>query len=171
MKKILTLLIMTALFPLLSNSQTLSPTVVSSSGGYFSNGSGSLSFTVAEMTMVQTFTAGSSILTQGFQQPEQNIVSIPETQLAEGDIVTYPNPTSGAFSLQYLATENSEKVITVLNSMGQVVFQKTFNQVSGINKVDFDFSQLNQGMYILEINMKNTSGEIVPVLMKVNLIY
>jgi len=171
MKKILTLLGVAALVPFLANSQTLSPTVVASSGGYFSNTSGSLSFTVAEMTMVQTFTTTGNILTQGFQQPEQNTVGITEPMIAEGDIVAYPNPTTGAFSLQFIANENAEKVISIYNSMGQVVFQKTYQQVSGLNKVNFDISQFSQGMYMVELNLKNSNGASKPVFRKINLIY
>lgn len=51
------------------SAQSLSPQVIASSGGFFSNGSGSLSWTLGE-TMTETFTGGSNQLTQGFQQPE-----------------------------------------------------------------------------------------------------
>ncbi len=42
--------------------------VVSSSGGYFTGGNASLSFTLGETT-VQAYTGAGAILTQGFQQP------------------------------------------------------------------------------------------------------
>jgi hypothetical protein len=57
------------------NAQSLSPQVIASSGSYFSNGSGSLSWTLGE-TMTETFIAGSSQLTQGFQQPDAVKVNI-----------------------------------------------------------------------------------------------
>jgi hypothetical protein len=49
-------------------SQSLSPTVISSSGGYFTGTSASLSWTLGEIA-TETFNNGSYILTQGFQQP------------------------------------------------------------------------------------------------------
>lgn len=51
-----------------SAAQSLSPQVIASSGGYFSNAAGSLSFTVGE-TVTPTVTGGGYTLTQGFQQP------------------------------------------------------------------------------------------------------
>jgi len=173
MKKIITLFIITALLPILANSQSLSPTVVSSSGGFYSSSNAMLSFTVAEMTMVQTFTSTSTgdILTQGFQQPELNSVGIDEHELAAGDIIAYPNPTSGAFSLQYNANDDAERDIIIYNSIGQIVLQKTYHQISGLNKIDFNLSQFTQGMYMVELNMKSTSGKTTPDFRKINLIY
>ena len=49
-----------------ANAQSLSPSVISSAGDFFSNASGSLSSTVAEMTMVETFSSTNNKLTQGF---------------------------------------------------------------------------------------------------------
>lgn len=57
------------------SAQSLSPQVIASSGGYYSNGSGSLSWTLGE-TMTETFTSGSPQLTQGFQQPDAVLVNI-----------------------------------------------------------------------------------------------
>ncbi|MGD0710407.1 MAG: hypothetical protein ABR968_04440 [Bacteroidales bacterium] len=91
--KFLVLIAVLGICGLTARSQTLSPTVISSSGGFYNNSSGMLSTTVAEMTMVQTFQSGSNFLTQGFQQPEDYTVGIVETPVVSGDILIYPNPT------------------------------------------------------------------------------
>lgn len=49
------------------HAQSLAPQVIASAGGYQSNGSGSLSFTIGE-TNTQTLTSATHMLTQGFQQ-------------------------------------------------------------------------------------------------------
>jgi hypothetical protein len=51
-----------------ANAQSLSPTVVASSGDYFTGTNASLSWTLGEIA-TETFTSGNYILTQGFQQP------------------------------------------------------------------------------------------------------
>jgi len=80
-------------FTLSVNAQTLTPSVISTTGGFSSNTTGSLSFTVAEMTMVQTFSAGNHILTQGFQQPSERITGLLDLVQGEfGSLVIYPNP-------------------------------------------------------------------------------
>lgn len=61
-------------FCLTSIAQTLSPRVQPTQGGYQSNGGYNLSWTMGQ-TYQATLTAGSSMLTQGFQQPEVDIVT------------------------------------------------------------------------------------------------
>jgi hypothetical protein len=153
------------------HSQTLSPTVVSSSGGYFTSASASLSFTVAEMTMVQTFTSAGNILTQGFQQPEDLSVSIPEPSTVSGEIMIYPNPTNGNFTLSYVSNETSETTINLYNLIGQVVLTKAVSQVKGLNTVNFDISSFSQGIYMLELALSNTKGEKKATYQKINLVY
>jgi len=155
----------------LLQSQTLSPTVVSSAGGYFTSASASLSFTVAEMTMVQTFTTAGNILTQGFQQPEDMSVSIPETSTVSGEIMIYPNPTNGNFTLSYVSNENSETTIRLYNLVGQVVQSKTVSQIKGLNTVNFDISSFSQGIYMLELTLLNIKGEKKATYQKINLVY
>ncbi|MFH0865453.1 MAG: T9SS type A sorting domain-containing protein [Bacteroidota bacterium] len=152
-------------------SQTLSPTVISSSGGFYSTGSAMLSFTVAEMTMVQTFTAGGNFLTQGFQQPEDYVVGIPENPTVTGDILIYPNPTSGIFTLSYISNSSGENIIIMYNLVGQVVLTKAVLQSAGTNTVTFDISSFSQGIYMLELTTENSKGEKQINYNKINLVY
>jgi len=152
-------------------SQTLSPTVISSSGGFYTSSNAMLSFTTAEMTMVQTFTTSGSILTQGFQQPEDYSVGIPEIPTTDGSVLIYPNPTSGSFTLSYLNTDNSETTINLYNLVGQVVLSRTVSQVSGLNTVDFNISTYSQGIYMIGLTLTNSKGEKKTDFHKINLIY
>ncbi|MBK7761876.1 MAG: hypothetical protein IPI46_00700 [Bacteroidetes bacterium] len=68
-KIILAFIIISSYYPISTlQAQTLSPQVIASAGGYQSNASGSLSFTISE-TNTQTLTSANHMLTQGFQQP------------------------------------------------------------------------------------------------------
>ncbi|MFH0865455.1 MAG: T9SS type A sorting domain-containing protein [Bacteroidota bacterium] len=159
------------LFTGILQSQTLSPTVISSSGGFYSTGSAMLSFTVAEMTMVQTFTAGGNFLTQGFQQPEDYIVGITENPTVTGDILIYPNPTNGIFTLNYFSNSSGENVIKMYNLVGQVVLTKAVLQSEGTNTVTFDIGSFSQGIYMLELTTENSKGENQINYNKINLVY
>ena len=171
MKNKLVLIVVFGLCCLFVHSQTLTPTIVSSSGGYYTSVNGALSFTVAEMTMVQTFTSSGNILTQGFQQPEDYTVGIPETQEISEDFLIYPNPTNGNFVLSYLNNDNSETTIRIYNLAEQVVMVKQVSLSAGLNTVNFDISSFSQGMYILELAMINSKGEKKTTYHKINLEY
>jgi hypothetical protein len=67
MKKLVSFLSLVLLIQCIS-AQTLSPVVLASSGNYFESADASLSWTLGEIA-TETYSSGSVILTQGFQQP------------------------------------------------------------------------------------------------------
>lgn len=152
-------------------SQSLSPSVISSSGGFYTSASAMLSFTVAEMTMVQTFTSGSNILTQGFQQPEDLTVGITENTVSSGEMVIYPNPTHGVFTLSFNSLKSGENTIKLYNLVGQEVMKRVISQTTGANTIAMDIGSLSQGIYMLEMKAVNTKGEMTTNYCKINLVY
>lgn len=170
MKKIFILFLLAGLLPYWAISQTLTPSVIASSGGFATASNGSLSFTVGEMTMVQTFSSANNFLTQGFQQPEDLFVSIPEIPNVSGGLIIFPSPTSGAFSLQFTGDEETEKVVSMYNSLGQLVKKVAVHQAFGTNKIDLDISEFSQGIYLIQLDLRNSTGALVPVVSKINLL-
>lgn len=169
--KFLILTVMLGICGLTAMSQSLSPTVVSSSGGFYSNGSGMLSFTVAEMTMVQTFTSSGNFLTQGFQQPEDLANGVIETPVASGNVLISPNPTTGSFTISFVSYNNIETSLKLYNMLGQIIMSKPVSQITGQNTVNFDISTLSQGIYMLELTTANSKSEKITSFHKINLEY
>lgn len=103
--------------------QSLSPQVISSTGGFSNNGgNGSLSYTVGEMTMVQTFSSGNVILTQGFQQPNDFTVGLLDiTKDDFGSFVMYPNPAVDNMSYAFTFPESGNVKVAVVNNIGQTM--------------------------------------------------
>jgi hypothetical protein len=170
-KRMSILIVVMGVCGLTAISQTLSPTVISSSGGFFTSVNAMLSSTVAEMTMVQTFTSSGNILTQGFQQPEDFTVGIIETPVVSGDILIYPNPTNGSFALSFTNNDNSDTRIRIYNLAGQLVLEKQLTPSTGLNTINFNISAYSQGIYILEIATTNQKGEKNSSYHKINLVY
>ncbi|HEY0262561.1 MAG TPA: hypothetical protein VGB95_06005, partial [Chitinophagales bacterium] len=102
--------------------QTISSKVLAVSGNFVQAGSYSLSQTVGEMTMVQTVSASSYILTQGFQQPELKMVmSISDLGNFGGVLDLFPNPANDFVHLQYKFPIAGTMQMTIYNSIGQRV--------------------------------------------------
>ena len=171
MIKKLKLLIVLAIIAFTAKSQSLSPTVIASSGGFYTSANAMLSTTVAEITMVQTFTSTDNILTQGFQQPEDITTGIVEKPLLSNGFLIYPNPTNGNFVLNFTNNDNSEANIRILNMAGQIMLEEQVSQSAGLNTINFDISSYNQGMYILEITTTKANGEKNLTYHKINLVY
>lgn len=107
----------------IGNAQMLTPTVISSTGGFSTNGgNGSLSYTVGEMTMVETFSANGNILTQGFQQPNDNMTGILDmTHDDFGSFAVYPNPAVDNVWFGIELPESGKISIAIFDIIGQKV--------------------------------------------------
>ena len=149
MKKIYFLLLMAVTATGLS-AQMLTPTVISSTGGFSSNANGSLSYTVGEMTMVQTFSANGNILTQGFQQPNDNVTGLIDlTQDEFGSLVVYPNPAVDNMWFGFQLPEEGRVQIALYDVLGQ--------KVSDLYNANYDngkiVEQVNVSMYAAGVYM------------------
>ncbi len=81
--------------------------------------------------------------------------------LSINNIEISPNPANSFFNIKYYS--NTESFVKVHNTVGQVVMQKTFH-TGNVNE-QFDISDLNQGIYFVEIN-KNGKTDIKKLIIK-----
>ena len=117
--------------------QTLSPSVLAATGGFSSNANGSVSYTVGEMTMVQTFSGGGNILTQGFQQPYNLPTGLPEiATAANGDLFLYPNPATDQICYAFQFNSTGQVSFVLCNILGQ--------RVSVINNMNYYGGKVSQ---------------------------
>lgn len=152
MKKIY-LLAVVALSAMFANAQMLTPTVIASTGGFSSNANGSLSYTVGEMTMVQTFSANGNILTQGFQQPNDNITGLIDMTKDEfGSFVVYPNPAVDDLTFGFQLPEASKVRVVLYNAVGQQVAEVyNGNYDTGKTVEQLNVTTYAAGVYVLSL--------------------
>ncbi|MCS6934855.1 MAG: T9SS type A sorting domain-containing protein [Chitinophagales bacterium] len=134
--------------------QSLTPTVIASAGAFAQNANGSLSYTVGEMTMVETFSANGNILTQGFQQPNQIIIGLLDiTRDAFGSFVVYPNPAVDNLYFGFEFPEAGNVKVALYNTLGQKL-SDVFAADYGTGKTVevFQVSNLAAGTYYLSLN-------------------
>ena len=153
-------------------SQQLDRQVLVPVAGLASGVSVNYSQTVGE-TAIVIVSCTDFLFTQGFQQPEDYSLSINEPPaVTGGDVIIYPNPTSGNFTLNYISTNNFETIIKLYDLLGQVVYSKTTPQTIGLNSVSFDISTFNQGIYLLALTTSDSKGENKNThFHKINLVY
>jgi hypothetical protein len=145
------------------NAQSLTPTVIASTGGFSSNGTNSLSYTVGEMTMVQTFSANGNILTQGFQQPNDQMVGLLDlSQEAFGSFAVYPNPAVDNLFFGFQLPEEGKVEITLYDAIGQKVadvYHTSYDQGKIIQQINV--SSYAAGVYMLTMNfVGNKDGKL-----------
>ena len=137
-----------------SYAQSIERQVIGSSGGYSSQTNVSASYTVGE-AVVQTATAGTIVLTQGFQQPDNQSVGI--VDVANNiKISAYPNPTTDKVIVEINAEAESQFSFQVYNALGQLVLlPASLQQTDSVTVHQFDFSLLSPANYFIAINSNN----------------
>jgi len=129
-----------------SFAQSLSPTVVASSGDYFSTSSVNLSWTLGEV-VTDTYIGTNNQLTQGFQQPTASFASV-EDFAPEVTVSLYPNPTDSWVNIEI--QNNSENLnIKIMDLTGKVIYTDIY-QAETVKKINLE--NFANGIYFLEIS-------------------
>lgn len=133
-----------------ASAQSVTPVVVASAGATASIGNTQISYTIGE-TVVPTFYAGNTYLTQGFQQPSWIEVGISEVGV-EG-IKVFPNPTAEVVTIE---TGNQKYKVELYDMLGQIVIESS--EVKGSTQLDL--STLAPATYALVLKNKFKSHSI-----------
>lgn len=135
------------------NAQSITPYVVNSTGGSFSNGSGTIEFNVGEVT-TSTLQNG-QFITQGFLQANPNILGIDIIQFNKLKISVFPNPGNGIFQLSGL---ESGRVygIRIFDITGQIILEK---QTS--NNESIDISRAEASIYFVVLTDTTLQTNII----------
>jgi hypothetical protein len=126
-------------------SPTLKPDVVTTTGGYYANSAGSLSWTMGE-PISETISDSNNTLTQGFQQGSYFVVSVVD-ELAKPsiNISVYPNPVSSLLNIK--SNSNDPLRAELVDLQGRTVYEQVFENGQG----QIDLSNRSDEMYILGV--------------------
>ena len=121
-------------------------TVISSAGKTTINGNYNVSWTVGE-TVINTLSAGGTILTQGFHQPL--LIEILPTGIEKGlllDMIAYPNP---AFDKVLFKGGDPSGIyhVRVVDKLGRILLQKTLPA----SDLEILVEGYNNGTYLIEV--------------------
>ena len=129
--------------------QSLSPTVLASSGGFGSSDGISLGWTTGEV-MVQTFSNDSTMLTQGFHQGSISVTTaLDEMSESAMDVQIYPNPVSEVLNVEFKNMVDQTIQVKLVDLTGKTVLRKEFSQPA--NTVRLNLSSVSSGSYMLEV--------------------
>jgi len=142
-------------FYLLSGSngyaQSLSPTVLASSGDYAEAGNMKISWTLGELA-VETLDAGSIILTQGFQQPLEiaGPDAMDENQMV-WEIKSYHNPVNDKLTLAVKFEMEVDLTYEIFDLTGKKVWISQQRNMPAKYDFTIDMTLFQKGMYLLKV--------------------
>ena len=129
------------------SSVTYAQEIVSTQGDSYTNGSGSIDFTIGEV-VINTGTDGTNDLTQGFHQTNWNFLGV-DNHEQNSEATVYPNPMGTEL---YIQTENFEYVSYVLyDATGRIVAENKLNAL----QTGIDVSTFAPSSYSLVLQDEN----------------
>ena len=69
----------------------------------------------------------------------------------------FPNPSNGLVNLEYISAETANVTVTVMNTLGAVVYNANMAHNNSTMK-SFDFSHLTKGVYL--VNVSSDKGTV-----------
>jgi hypothetical protein len=141
----------------------LTPFVVASGGGYQVNtqANAALSYTIGEMAIVDTYQAQGYFLTNGFQQPIQQLVSREDEFEFAFEFVVFPNPATDVLNFRYELRFPGKVEMHWTDMRGvEVLSQYEDNYAGGRVEGQFDLDGISQGMYFLHVSYEVPNKQI-----------
>jgi len=130
----------------------LSPQVIGAAGQDFQSSQFQLTYTIGELAAVSTLSAGNSILTQGFHQPDKFTIAwtaFPESELSIG---LYPNPAADFIRVFWESNAVKTYEISVFDATGRLVICPSFIQTNfSTGETILSTSTLASGSYFIRI--------------------
>ncbi|GAA0539183.1 T9SS type A sorting domain-containing protein [Chitinophaga japonensis] len=124
--------------------------VTASSGGSGLIGNILIQYTIGE-PVVATFSAGNSMLTQGFQQPE--LPPLPPGKDPIINYILYPNPASTTVKVQFELLTPGAVLFRLVNSAGQQMFQQFRHYGPGQVIIPIPVNRFAAGIYTVMLNI------------------
>jgi len=140
--------------------QSVTPFIFNTAGGTYDNPSSYHRFewSFGEAILIQTFAPldSSVVVTQGVLQPcTDKVGNSPMTLLFEkGDYRLFPNPTTGAFELNFFVKETGRMSLELTDATGKVLQRRNY-YYNGCCRIElFDLTQYPDGIYYVVADLK-----------------
>lgn len=135
--------------------------VVSSAGNFYSNTSGSVSWTLGELA-VETLSTANNILTQGFQQSRLTITGIGDLPILDYEIVVFPNPVSDHLIIRTDKEQHENLYYQLYDLSGKIILQNKILE----SETTVTVNHLKSAVYLLRIMEGNRQVRAFKVVKK-----
>jgi hypothetical protein len=132
--------------------QSISPSVLNASGGSQSAGAATFEWSVGEMTLVSTASAGSIVVTQGLLQPLQAPAAIGNVVISTEDLSVFPVPASSILNIKPGFRKPGTMVLLLVDATGKTVLHSEVLLKTGTELQQLNISSFANGNYLLSVS-------------------
>ena len=143
-------------FPL-ARGQSIWPSTLNASGGSATISGKHFDWSVGEMTLVNTFSTTTVVLTQGLLQPGIAVTAVAQTPFFE-KMEVFPNPTDAIVNIRFNSTLQGALVIKLMDMAGRALIEQRTDVYQGLNTTQINMATLAGATYMLQLSMDATDG-------------
>lgn len=140
------LLIASILLSFWSNAQT----ILNSTGGTNTIAGNTYSYSIGEMTLVNTATSANIIVTQGLLQPSAGGTRISDVPMETNQLSVYPTPSDDIINIEAHFNHSGNLSAIIYDLNGRELIQKEWQLVTGNEKNNISLNSLTSGTYMLQ---------------------
>ncbi len=157
MKKIILLSLALAYLPG-AKAQSIGPATLNIIGGSDIIGANVFDWSIGEMVLVSTFSAGSVIVTQGVLQPSNDNSSAVMTSELQKQLQVFPNPASAAVNIHYTSETSGTLSYRLMDMTGKSIVTDAIQLSAKPVTAQVDLSGIAVATYMLEISVTSDLG-------------
>lgn len=135
-------------------SQTVTPTVLASDGGYATSAQGSVAWTIGE-PVVETYAASSNITTMGFHQPVVELATLINENEKDSGILIYPNPVKDEVSINFAGLQEGKYLLELHDALGKLIYKGNADVSASSVHYSIKMSEVAAGAYFLNVSAKD----------------
>lgn len=155
MKKMLPLIAVFSITSSFSQSDLQSPCAASAEG---KAGNITISYTIGEMTLVDSWKYGNLMITQGILQPVKERASTDLDIFTPDEIKLFPNPTPGVLTVQFNSLSPGKLLVYMYDNTGKLLDAEEF-QYTGFSTRQYDMMKYANATYLLRVIFLPASGK------------
>jgi Secretion system C-terminal sorting domain len=123
-------------------------------------GNFTISYTIGEMPIIDSWKSNSLFVTNGIVQPELPKLQAEGNAFADGEINIFPNPTPGNLFLQYNLGVQGILSLQLYDAIGQRLLTDEIT-INSFSTKKYDLAKYASAAYILKIQFESTDGTVV----------
>ena len=143
-------------------SQTITPAVVNSTGGGFTNDNYSLDWSIGELALVNELRPSNTayVFNNGFLQPFSLFHRTSGRRFTDKEIRILPNPTRDNLQIDFQTAEPGQMKCMLHDISGQLLYTKEFISTGSIHSEKINMTGFASGSYTLYIFLVTSNNPL-----------
>lgn len=134
-----------------ASAQSVGPSALNAAGGSGTIGASTYEFSIGELTMPQTYSSATLVVTDGVLQPNIFSSGVSNPGIAAKELSVYPNPVQHVLFLQPAFSHGGKLRYVLTDAAGKTIYTQERSLSQGNERQEINMSAIAAGQYTLSV--------------------